>query len=148
MSALLESDSQSTEDTNRVAPSSISESSNGNVNLSTAPLQLPNLALRSAFVAGAKAAARLNATLISQREHDELLSERQTLLDKLFSGDMTVKEENRLQYVRWSLDRIEDAKHGSALDFLEAQAAAYENLRTELDSFYKHLDSRIKSYKK
>ena len=121
---------------------------NENGSWSTAPLQLPNLALRSAFAAGAKAAGRLNSALISQKEHEDLLSERQMLLDKLFSEEITAAEENRLEYVRWSLDRIEDAKHGAALDILEAQAEAYENLLVELGNFYQHLDNRVQKPKK
>lgn len=40
---------------------------------------------------------------------------------------MTRKEEIRLEYVRWSLDRIDDAKHGQELDLLEGLAAQYES---------------------
>jgi len=42
------------------------------------------------------------------------------VLDKKFAEIITRKEENRLEYVRWSLDRIEDAKYGQSLELLEA----------------------------
>src|SRR6267142_4796435 len=70
-------------------------------------------------------AGRINAAGISDEEHQVLLRERQRLLDKKLAGEISAKESNRLEYVRWSLDRIEDAKYGQALDILEGSVAKY-----------------------
>ena len=78
-------------------------------------------------------AGRLNAANVSEAEHRVLLNERQRLLDRKFSGEMTRKESNRLEYVRWSLDRIEDAKNGDALDRLEASVARYESFLAQVE---------------
>jgi len=73
------------------------------------------------MAAGARTVGRMSAAAISQREQDELLQERQRLLDKKFSGTITRSEANRLSYVRWTLDRIEDARYGPVLDQFEAK---------------------------
>ena len=152
MSTLLETERSPNRSTNRGGSSSgINDlTATGQVDgaWSTSPLQLPNLTSRAAYAASTKAAARLNATTITSKEHDDFLSERQSLLDKLFTDTITQEEKNRLQYVRWSLDKIEDAKHGAALDALEVQADAYENLLSELQNFYGHLNNRVASRKR
>ena len=80
----------------------------------------------------ARIAGRVNASGISETEHKALLSERQQLLDKQFAETISQKELNRLEYVRWSLDRIEDAKYGDTLDSLEGSVSGYEQLLSEL----------------
>lgn len=80
----------------------------------------------------ARIAGRVNASAISEAEHKALLGERQSLLDKKFAKTITSKELNRLEYVRWSLDRIEDAKYGFTLDFLEGSVSRYEQFLSEL----------------
>lgn len=55
---------------------------------------------------------------MEDQEAIALLDERQALLDKKFDGTITKSELNRLEYVRWSLDRIEDARYGENLDAL------------------------------
>ena len=93
----------------------------------TASLKAPSFGdLASIYAITSRRAGRLNATKITPEEHDALLRERQTLLDKKFANEITKREANRLEYVRWSLDRIEDAKHGEALDDLEAAVVRYE----------------------
>jgi len=47
----------------------------------------------------------------TESEQQQLLDERQTLLDKKFDGSITRQEANRLEYVRWTLDRIELARY-------------------------------------
>lgn len=79
-------------------------------------------------------AARLNASKVSDEEIASLLAERQVLLDKHFDGTITRGERTRLEYVRWSLDRIEDAKHGAALDTLESHVERIEELAEQLDA--------------
>jgi len=82
----------------------------------------------------ARIAGRINATSVSDEEHRALLSERQTLLDKKLEGTISREQSNRLEYVRWSLDRIEDAKHGQALDLLEGHVARYEHFLAEVET--------------
>src|SRR5258705_4332480 len=74
----------------------------------------------SIYAVTARRAGRLNAANIPQREVDDLLRERQQLLDKQFEGTITREEAIRLTYVRWSLSRIEDARYGEALDRMES----------------------------
>jgi hypothetical protein len=87
----------------------------------------------------AKLAGRLNAARVSEREHRELFDERKQLLLKKFAGDITPRELSRLEYVRWSLDRIEDAKHGYELDELEAQVTKFEQFVSEI----RHLEHEL-----
>jgi hypothetical protein len=84
------------------------------------------------YARNAKLAGRINASNISQEEHDSLLKERQDLLAKKFNGEITRKESNRLEYVRWSLDRIDDAKFGEAFDSLDAAVSRYEEFLREI----------------
>ena len=93
----------------------------------TASLKAPSFGdLASIYAITSRRAGRLNSTKITPEEHDSLLRERQGLLDKKFANEITKREANRLEYVRWSLDRIEDAKHGEALDDLQAAVVRYE----------------------
>ncbi|MDQ0998037.1 hypothetical protein QFZ34_003219 [Phyllobacterium ifriqiyense] len=110
-------------------------------NWSSTALELPKLS--GAAAGTAKIAGRIAATRISAIEHDRLLMERQRLLDKKLDRTITKAEENRLAYVRWSLDRIEDAKFGMSLDVLESQVNVFENLNVELNKFYDQLNSKI-----
>jgi hypothetical protein len=93
----------------------------------------------SNYAQAAKIAGRLNASKASAKEHDTLLAERQSLLDKKFEGTITRKETIRLEYVRWSLDRIEDAKHGEALDVMESHVAQFEQFRTYIERLEQQL---------
>lgn len=87
-------------------------------------------------------AGRKNAASVSEKEVEALLDERRDLLAKKFDGTINPAEERRLNYVRWSLDRIEDARHGETLDELELAVARYENLGEEI----KHLISQLQEY--
>src|SRR2546423_1515102 len=62
--------------------------------------------------AASRMAGRLNAAAISGTEHQRLLDERQALLDKQIARNISPQELNRLKYVRWSLDRVDDARYG------------------------------------
>jgi hypothetical protein len=84
-------------------------------------------------------AARLNASAVSDKEAKGLLDERQRLLDKHFAGTITKKEKNRLEYVRWSLDRIEDARNGAWLDKLDARIAEFNKIAEHLE----HLQAQL-----
>ncbi len=106
----------------------------------SAKLDLPRISSISAYAATSKVASRLNATAVSEKELQHLLDERQRLLDLKFSGIITRKEANRLEYIRWSLDRIEDAKYGADLDRLEEHVLQYENLVSEMTRFHEQLE--------
>jgi hypothetical protein len=84
-------------------------------------------------------AGRLNASAASEEERQRLLGERQNLLDRHFAGTITRKEAVRLEYVRWSLDRIEDARHGGALDSLEKRIEQFEKLAEQLQAMTQEL---------
>lgn len=97
------------------------------------PLQMPNFqTYDKVYAATSRMAGRLNAACVSEQEHNSLLQERQALLDKKLGGTISRKELNRLELVRWSLDRIEDARSGQALDMIEAIVSRYEHLMSEL----------------
>jgi hypothetical protein len=83
----------------------------------------------------ARIAGRIAASHVSEEEHQAFLRERQALLDKLFAKTITREEEIRLEYVRWSLDRIEDARHGADLDRLEGTISRYEHFLEEIEQF-------------
>jgi hypothetical protein len=85
------------------------------------------------YAAASRAAGRLNASAVSEEEHLSLLDERKTLVVKELAGRITRKEAVRLQYIRWSLDRIDDAKHGQDLDRLEQAVVEYERFLSDLE---------------
>lgn len=106
----------------------------------------PNFgSLSKIFVIANKKAERLNAAEISEEEQQSLLEERQLLLDKLFDGVITRTETNRLNYIKWSLDRIEDAKHGDSLDRIEEFVTRYERFERHLHSFQNQLNANTSS---
>jgi hypothetical protein len=110
---------------------------------SSTTLQFPDFSGRGeVYAVTSRLAGRINAASISEQEHERLLDERQQLLDKFFSGSMTRKEQRRLEYVRWSLDRIEDAKHGAALDVLDDVVSAYENFSADVSELLQQLAAR------
>jgi hypothetical protein len=84
--------------------------------------------------------ARLNAASIKQSEVDALLRERAELIEKRFGEGLSRADERRLAFVRWSLDRIHDAKHGQSLDVLESAVARYENFSSDIHSLMHELE--------
>ena len=88
-------------------------------------------------------AARLNASSIDQREVEKLLEERGQLLHKKFSGGLEAHEERRLNFVRWSLDRVQDARHGHVLDDLETAVEMYERLGADIDRLLRQLQENV-----
>ena len=85
----------------------------------------------------------MSAAAITPSEREELLLERQRLLEKKFSGTMTKSEANRLSYVRWTLDRIEDARYGPILDQIESKIYEYERLKRDIASLQDILQSSV-----
>ena len=86
-------------------------------------------------------AARINAAHINENEFEKLLTERHALLRMKFDEGLDKSQERRLAFVRWSLDRIQDARHGAALDELESAVAQYEMIGDEINALIKSLDS-------
>jgi hypothetical protein len=86
---------------------------------------------------------RLSAN-IPEREVDDLLRERQQLLDKEFEGTITREEAIHLTYIRWSLSRIEDARYGEALDRLESWVVEYERFGEKLERLRNDLAQHVK----
>lgn len=114
----------------------------------TASLELPNFdSLSSVQSQSLKLAGRLNAANVTEEERHKLLNERQLLLDKKFEGKITQKELNKLEYVRWSLDRIEDARYGSAIDALDDSVSKYESFLSEIQSLNTQLRNISKTKK-
>lgn len=106
----------------------------------TGDLKVPSFAgYGEVYAAASRRAGRLNAANISETEHKALLLERQLLLDKKLSGSISRKDSNQLEYVRWSLDRIEDAKHGFAMDVLEHSISSYEQFSDDLKLLHSDL---------
>jgi hypothetical protein len=112
--------------------------------VATASLKAPDFGdLGSIYAITAKLAGRLNASKITIEEHEAYLRERQILLDKKFAGNIARKDLNRLEYVRWNLDRIEDAKYGEYLDILGMAVARYEQFGDDLSDLHQQLTQAI-----
>lgn len=84
------------------------------------------------YADAARRAGRINAAAISDAERNAWLAERKRLFEKKYSTGLTKSEANRLEYVGWSLDRIQDARTGGALDDLEAMVSMYEKFSSDL----------------
>jgi len=89
-------------------------------------------------------AGRINAASVSDQECQTLLRERQDLLDKNFDDTITRKEKIRLEYIRWSLDRIEDSKFGQTLDMLENSVSKYEQFLSDVRKLENQLKQHLK----
>ena len=93
------------------------------------------------YAATSRIAGRINAASVSETEYEALLEERQKLLDKKLDGTATRREMNKLEYVRWSLDRIEDARHGYILDRLEDSVSRYEDFVAQIQSLKEQMEA-------
>jgi hypothetical protein len=108
-------------------------------------LNVPEFGARGALYSlTARLAGRLNAANISDKEHEYLLQRRQRLLDKALDGTISRTESLKLEYVRWSLDTIEDAKHGYELDVLEDAVAMYERFASDVVDLKRQLIQRTR----
>lgn len=79
---------------------------------------------------------RVNRTVtrkIQQTEKDKIIDERNQLVRKQFKVGLSAREKNRLKYVRWQLDRIDDAESGESLDYLQIIAEGNERFSKELN---------------
>ena len=91
------------------------------------------------FALAARIAGRINAASISDREVAELHRKRRILVERKYSSGLSRHDEHELRYIRWTLDRVEDAKQGYALDILEAATARYEDLLRRMGSLENQL---------
>ena len=108
----------------------------------SAPFKAPDFSAYSQLYAEtSRIAGRINAANVSEKEINELLSERQMLLDKQFAKTITRKEIIRLEYVRWSLDRIEDAKYGMVMDMLDNAVERYERFVSDIQNLERELQA-------
>lgn len=85
-------------------------------------------------------AARLNAASIDNSEYEKLLNERANLVKSKFSDCLSAKQERRLRFVHWSLDRIQDARQGEAFDELESMIELYERVGQDIQNLLSRLD--------
>lgn len=110
---------------------------------SIVPLEVPEFGSnRRAAADASRMAGRINAANISKEEIESLLRQRQEILDLKFSNNMTRKDEIKLEYILWSLDRIEDARHGAVLDMLESGVSRYEQFMVDVQSLVDQLRKR------
>jgi hypothetical protein len=89
----------------------------------------------------ALATARMSARQVDPSEVDRLMSEHRRLAQQKILGVFSHRDEVRLEYVRWSLDRIEDAVSGAELDMLSAEVALYRQLGKDLQSLRESVDA-------
>lgn len=66
---------------------------------------------------------------------ENLIKERNELVRKKIKERLTKKEQIRLTFLKWQLDRIDDAKHGEHLDFLGRIVGAQEEFAKEIGMF-------------
>lgn len=88
-----------------------------------------------------RAASRLNAAHVPDAEYESLMKERDRLVGKLLDEDISPTERKRLNYVRWTINTIEDARNGHILDALEHSVRKYEAFRDDLRSLQAQLES-------
>jgi hypothetical protein len=127
----------------QVGISTSAASSGGHSKTAASPLLSDLRSYDPIYAVTARLAGRINAASIPKEEHQTLLRERQLLLDKDLGGTISRQEAHRLEYVRWSLDRIEDAKYGQNLEVLEDSVRQYERLLAELNSLSAHIQTLL-----
>jgi hypothetical protein len=96
----------------------------------------------------AKSTARLNASKVPNSEIKSLYEERQRLVAKQLDETITKTELIRLEYVRWSLDRVEDAQHGASLDELERGIEQFGKLADQLRNLHDGLQNAAATKKR
>lgn len=122
---------------------SVSDYSAVEASSSQPPLKIPTFGLSpELYAVTSRLAGRLNAASISPGEYEKLLSERQALLDKKLNGEISRKDAIRLDYVHWSLDRIEDARYGYELDALESSIGRYEQFLKDVQNLTNQLSGQ------
>jgi hypothetical protein len=85
-------------------------------------------------------AGRLNAGKTSPAEIESWFREHAALTMKEMEETLDPADIARLDYVRWNLNRIEDARVGPHIDKLEVAIDHYEGFLTEIRQFLGELD--------
>ena len=85
-------------------------------------------------------------TLVPQLDH--FTNERNALVRKKFCAGLTPKEERRLAFVSWQLDRIDDAERGHQIDQLEKLIEAHERLGSTIKDSLKAIESHRRTQPK
>ena len=80
-------------------------------------------------------------------ERKRLYQEHAELVNRMFTSELSSDESKRLRYVRWKLDRIEDAQTGDTLDELQMIAEDRAHLARQLKSFIEQAKSAGAEYK-
>jgi hypothetical protein len=65
-------------------------------------------------------------------EKPRLLEEHRQLVAKEFSTDLTRIDQQRLRWIRWQLDRIEDAEFGQQIDRFRALIKSHRDLGDDI----------------
>ena len=74
------------------------------------------------------------------KEKNKIITERDRLVTKKFKEGLVKKEEKRLTYVRWQLDRIDDAENGEMIDNLEKIVGDHESFADEVKKLMNSLN--------
>jgi len=104
-------------------------------------LPFPPAPMRSFSAEARKTINRAFTRGISPEEKKALIEERNMLVKKKFDLVLSKKEELRLTYVRWQLDRIDDSEYGEALDIFEKVTDEYERFASDINSLVSDLHS-------
>lgn len=78
---------------------------------------------------------------IAPTEKRKIFIERDELVEKKFREGLSIKQENRLAYVRWQLDRFDDVETGEFLDYFEKVTETHEKLVRELKGFSRDIEN-------
>jgi len=92
-------------------------------------------------VGDTRTAERALAQALFPLEH-ELNHERAELVRTSISRSLTSPERQKLAFIEWKLDRIEDARIGPSLDILETTASGLESLSERLDRLIGDVNER------
>ncbi len=82
-----------------------------------------------------EAAARAIVRVGLAARYDEFLDERNGLVAQGLEGTLSDSGRRRLEFLRWQLDRIEDALGGDSLDRLELMVQQHEALGERIEAF-------------
>lgn len=74
--------------------------------------------------------------LIPEDEKNSLMDEHRELVKKKMSLQLSAAEQRRLQFVRWQLDRIDDAESGDQLDRLEYLIRSQQNFSEDIQLIF------------
>jgi hypothetical protein len=100
----------------------------------------PDFSRYSKSPAAAVATARMSATQVKESEVRRLQAEHRRLALEEVMKRLSPEQEARLRYIRWNLDRIEDARSGAGLDILHAEVMLYRQLANDLQSLKRSID--------